>query len=113
MSPSHKLNSFLNLRENANLLPEKIKTTLSGDKIYGSFTKFPTYEECLSLMPRNSVYVVIQTNLNLTEVYCGILTNEKVEEEYQTNAKVFKKRLEKSELTAYWLLREKLNKIKK
>jgi Na+-transporting NADH:ubiquinone oxidoreductase subunit NqrD len=63
---SHKLISYLNLIEAIPIESDKIKAFLANDRIFSSFSKFPTYEECVALVPRNGIYVVLQMNVNLS-----------------------------------------------
>lgn len=52
-------------------------------------------------------------NCNLSEIYCGIMCNEKNDDEYQISTKTLKTKIEKHDIMTYLLLKEKLNKIKK
>ena len=93
--------------------PVEIEKVLNSNKIYKALTTFPNYDECLALMPRNSVYLILQLNLDHSEIFCGLLINEKCEDEYKCRAVVKRNKIQKSELQAYVSLRTKINKIKK
>ena len=42
---------------------------LKNDKIYTAVTNVPTFEECLSFLPKNSITIVIQMNRSKSEIY--------------------------------------------
>ena len=60
LHPSHKFNAILELIGTSNISKREIKQIFDSNKLFSSLLKFPSYEDCIALVPRNGIYVVLQ-----------------------------------------------------
>ena len=75
--------------------------------------KFPSYEECMALVPKNAVYVILQLSNDKSELYFGCLANEKGEEEYKQRVIAKKTLITKLDLKVFTQIRTNIKKIQK
>lgn len=73
LSPHHRLLGALRLGSANKELSSQL---LQREKLFGCLTKVPSYSDCLKLMPRNAVYVVLQLSKCKTRLYYGCLIND-------------------------------------
>ncbi len=50
---------------------------ISNDKIYNAMINFPSYKDCINLMPKNSIYIILQLNKEKSQLYYGCFANGK------------------------------------
>ena len=75
LSPNHRFRTFLKLYSETLIGEETTNEVLEKNKIYGSLTKFPSYEECIGLLPKNGIYVILQLSNDRSSIYYGCLVN--------------------------------------
>jgi hypothetical protein len=110
LKPTHKFISALRLIEKDTSQDFKSKL-LARERIFSSLTKCPSYAEVQKVIPKNSLYIIVQLNKTKTKMMVGVMESESDPANRKFKGKM--KAVTDKELKAYKKIMETLLEHKK